>query len=713
MTSRYFRGARTKAKNLLQAEIVECQSILQGNGNHSDETRCMKALTLFSTKLEEAHTKFSEKFEPSDDADNLQFEKEEQEVIDLLGDTMQWQLKLESQRDSAINSQPAAQETPLEIKIGKLVDQMAAQNAIPVQPAAAKPSSISLPKLELPTFNGSAIMYREFWDTFSTTIETNASLSNVVKHQYLRSKLVGEAKKLLEGIPIDEHNYDVSVKLLKERYGDKQVEIDAHYVSLMELQQVSNSAPRLRALLDTLMKHLRSLEAPGQSVSQEIFVSLILSKLPHEATEHLELNKPRGSTWNTMSLLGVLGTYVHAKEQAEPAKETKTSSHITVSEAFAINENRDEYTQPTPKCHFCGKDHWSDECRIFPSLESRKEKVLGNCFNCLRRGHQLPQCRFKKSCYHCKKVGNHHRSLCPQAFKGHSASTLVATDETVLMQTATAKVNGIQQSKNARIFLDSGSHRTYITEKLATDLNLTGGKRENISLVTFGNSSPKSIASRVVKFSINGKDGSAIEVSANVVPYITGSIQRAGFDTSKCANWHKFERLPLAAKVSKFTESCTIDVLIGNDYYLDIIQPEKKVVQPGLYLLNSKLGWILAGRIHTYEPIHSLPNLLILTHGSLPLSNVQSYVPAEPQLAAKKSLEDFWSLETNGILDNPMQADDEVAQQLFDNSVTKSDGRYEVRFPWKEYPPKDLPNNWCLAKGRLNTLCRRLNASHR
>ena len=74
-------------------------------------------------------------------------------------------------------------------------------------------------------------------------------------------------------------------------------------------------------------------------------------------------------------------------------------------------------------------------------------------------------------------------------------------------------------------------------------------------------------------------------------------------------------------------------------------------------------------------------------------------------------MEDFWSLETIGILDNPMQADGEVAQQLFDNSVTKSDGRYEVRFPWKEYPPKDLPNNWCLAKGRLNTLCRRLNAN--
>ena len=173
----------------------------------------------------------------------------------------------------------------------------------------------------------------------------------------------------------------------------------------------------------------------------------------------------------------------------------------------------------------------------FPFPRVKKGKVLGSCFNCLRRGHQLQQCRSKKACYHLKKtVGNHHRSLCPQAFKGHSASTLVATDETVLMQTATAKVNRIQRSTNAMIFLYSGSHRTFITEKLASELNLKGGGTQNISLITVANSSSKSITSRVVNFSINGRDRSTIAISANAVPNITGAIRRAGFDTSKCSN---------------------------------------------------------------------------------------------------------------------------------------------------------------------------------
>ena len=70
------------------------------------------------------------------------------------------------------------------------------------------------------------------------------------------------------------------------------------------------------------------------------------------------------------------------------------------------------------------------------------------------------------------------------------------------MQTATAKINGIQRSTNAKIFLDSGSHRTYITEKLASELNLKGSGTENISLVTFGNSSYTVLCSSTSKLTI-------------------------------------------------------------------------------------------------------------------------------------------------------------------------------------------------------------------
>ena len=63
-------------------------------------------------------------------------------------------------------------------------------------------------------------------------------------------------------------------------------------------------------------------------------------------------------------------------------------------------------------------------------------------------------------------------------------------------------------------------------------------------------------------------------------------------------------------------------------------------MQPSPYLLKSKLGWILAGRIQTDEPVESQASLLILNNETLPVSKVRGTIIAEPQLAAKESLED-------------------------------------------------------------------------
>ena len=57
-------------------------------------------------------------------------------------------------------------------------------------------------------------------------------------------------------------------------------------------------------------------------------------------------------------------------------------------------------------------------------------------------------------------------------------------------------------------------------------------------------------------------------------------------------------------------------MLVGNDYYQDIILPQKIEVQPGLYLLSSKLGWIVTGRTSEPDESENGTNMLILTYGT-------------------------------------------------------------------------------------------------
>ena len=115
-----------------------------------------------------------------------------------------------------------------------------------------------------------------------------------------------------------------------------------------------------------------------------------------------------------------------------------------------------------------------------------------------------------RPCVYCKKLGIHHRSLCPNHFPsgdalGKQSSTTsenqtvvqptqrtsegavlapytgvgdttscLAADELVLMQIASVKLQNLlcNRSTQARLLFDCGSQRTYITQQTAHKLDL-------------------------------------------------------------------------------------------------------------------------------------------------------------------------------------------------------------------------------------------------
>ena len=100
------------------------------------------------------------------------------------------------------------------------------------------------------------------------------------------------------------------------------------------------------------------------------------------------------------------------------------------------------------------------------------------------------------------------------------------------MQTAKADIKSTNNGyrHNIRLLLDSGSQRTYITESLAKKLDLKMGNTDEIMLVTFGSEKPKRIRSPTTKLDLVLKDGSILQINANAVPQIAGSIQRRPVD---------------------------------------------------------------------------------------------------------------------------------------------------------------------------------------
>ena len=71
-----------------------------------------------------------------------------------------------------------------------------------------------------------------------------------------------------------------------------------------------------------------------------------------------------------------------------------------------------------------------------------------------------------------------------------------------------------------------------------------------------------------------------MKIKANVVPDITGTIERTPFRSETIKQALKQYELADTMPVKK--ESCNIDLLIGNDYYAGIVSTKRIMLSNGL-----------------------------------------------------------------------------------------------------------------------------------
>ena len=118
--------------------------------------------------------------------------------------------------------------------------------------------SAHLPKLEMPSVNVDALRWSEFWDSFEANVDKNLAFSNIEQLSYLNSKLDGEAKHAVSGIPLSTDNNQVDKTILKDRFGKSKSVINSHYTQLMNLKPATNTTKGLRVLYDNFERHFRT-----------------------------------------------------------------------------------------------------------------------------------------------------------------------------------------------------------------------------------------------------------------------------------------------------------------------------------------------------------------------------------------------------------------------------------------------------------------------
>ena len=168
-----------------------------------------------------------------------------------------------------------------------------------------------------------------------------------------------------------------------------------------------------------------------QNIDEDVFISMITTKLPKEVLVQLEIQKGTGVKWSVRKLRHLYKGYVLAREAAESqTKDRNNEVKSPIVHAFSNTRYRQPLIKPytpcttsealmssTPDraltfnkgeankiCIYCkSTQHWSDKCETYKTVDERKRKLHGLCFICLKTGHRLKDCKSDRKCVYCGK----------------------------------------------------------------------------------------------------------------------------------------------------------------------------------------------------------------------------------------------------------------------------------------------------------------------
>lgn len=242
----------------------------------------------------------------------------------------------------------------------------------------------------------------------------------------------------------------------------------------------------------------------------------------------------------------------------------------------------------------------------------------------------------------------------------------------------------------AHILFDEGAQRSFVTQKLADELQLCRGEKEAVYLSAFGSTGSKVQYLERATVNLKTDAGKYIPLHVLVVPTIAAPI---------CIrSLHKVTELPylrgikLAHPVSGEDTFC-ISLLIGADHYWDVI--ENHIIRgDGPTAVKSHIGYLLSGPMSNASSKKNSNKHI--------LNVITSRNPVE------SALERFWTLESMGV--NPATVTETKLDELRhyqQTSIEYTDGKYTAKLPWKyDHPP--LPDNYDVTKRRTESTIRRL-----
>ena len=581
-----------------------------------------------------------------------------------------------------------------------------------------------LPKVELPSFDGTPIMWPRFVEQFYIHVHSRGGLSDARRIEILQSHVTGDAKKLIHGLGYSSHNYAQCLQELKFAFGHRVAVARAYINSVVSggiLQ--SGDASALRAFYVAVrdcITTLQRMQYTGELNSSDV-LQRASKRIPNDKRNKWNdfiRNVCRSREPTLTDLLKWLKDNVESEfcPYALPARVQKTYDqsqqrtfrttpvhHSTVNSTSVAE--KDNTKERTMMCSLCPESHHTSRCKEYlsKSPEERYAVVMASqlCLNCLYPRHRVADCTSKNVCKSCGK--RHHSTLHrnnPSKVDAHvnsqvgqsvhvvnQISSVPLPNSTVYFQVLPVTIQG-QNGRCMKTFalLDSGSDISLINTELAKDLGLKG-QEQNLVVDTMGPTF--NFRSTCVSFSVKaGEELGAESLCIAKAWTRPGVFNCPSFNMSELNHMTHLRGLNLAD-----VKSHDVKLLIGANVpraHLQLETRQGSLNDP--IAIHTPLGWcVMGGRDSvTNNVVHV--NFLSNAHDDL-----------------NSRVEQFWQTESFGVkneVSRSLSVQDQRAMQVLEQNTKFVKGHYEVPMLWKD-PDVKMPYNRFMAEKRFETLTKR------
>ena len=525
-------------------------------------------------------------------------------------------------------------------------------------------ATVKLPVLHLNKFNDTILGWSTFWDSFASAVDSKTDLKPAQKFIYLKGLLQGDSLVLVDRLPVDDASYSVAVDILKQTYDNRVVGLISQVQNLQALKLGAHSliqVRKFRAEFESCIAGLEMLKFPIKGVpsAEAIVVALVLIKIPRLMRENMtrtagddilsldnfrralkieldllctstdEPNQERSVEYSTKnssvgyksgvksgtseSTVGSFSVSAGNNNKSNNNSSPKGNNSNNKQAKSNVKNNKGKYDRSNTEkyCHFCDMvGHSSGTCTTYPDFKARIDRFqsMGNrCNICWFRKHGKQPC-VKLYCSVCK--GDHWSALCTKVGQTDVNINHISNSGHNAVALPTLTAASCDYNYTYRALVDQGSQRTLVLRSTVAALGIPFFKKESLSLSGFGSIGNNGVFD-IVQFRM-GRMSSPIQVTAIVVdalPKITmEGIQLVAEKLSS-------RSIPLADCKLQSSVISDIDILIGNDMYYEVVLTDQVPIScDGIWLLPTKFGYCITGRLHVLSGQVYSSNAVVVLH---------------------------------------------------------------------------------------------------